>query len=192
MPSGSYGRYPPAVMLSLGHSLPMVPNGAAGYLLFVTMPLRSVNYSALRSRWLKAAITPIKRQRVSLNSSNSADFAASGEGRSVRVNDISIFGVEWPQLSTPLGPAIADVIPRANAGSRAMLLARPSCPMMAATMISDRSAPVPNGQTLHFGDVRAVSAFHPIATKSRTPRHFGFGPDSAARTCSKSGSGSGQ
>jgi hypothetical protein len=32
------------------------------------------------------------------------------------------------------------------------------------------------GQTLHFCDVRVVSAFHPIATKSRTSRHFGFGP----------------
>jgi hypothetical protein len=32
------------------------------------------------------------------------------------------------------------------------------------------------GQTLHFCDVRVVSAFHPIATKSRTFRHFGCGP----------------
>jgi hypothetical protein len=32
------------------------------------------------------------------------------------------------------------------------------------------------GQTLHFCDVRVVSAFHPIATKSRASRHFGFGP----------------
>jgi hypothetical protein len=32
------------------------------------------------------------------------------------------------------------------------------------------------GQTLHFCDVRVVSAFHPIATKSRTCRHVGFGP----------------
>ncbi len=86
MPSGSYGRCAPAAMLSLGHSLPMVPNGAAGYPLFVTMLLRSVNYSAPRSLWLRAAFTPIKRQRVSLNGSNSADFGASIEGRSVRVS----------------------------------------------------------------------------------------------------------
>ena len=33
------------------------------------------------------------------------------------------------------------------------------------------------GQSLHFCDVRVVSAFHPIATKSRTSRHFGFGPE---------------
>ena len=29
------------------------------------------------------------------------------------------------------------------------------------------------GQSLHFCDVRVVSAFHPIATKSRTSRQFG-------------------
>jgi len=74
MSSGSYGRCAPAAMLSLGHLLPMAPNGAAGYPLFLTMPLRSVNYSAPRSRWLRAVITPIKRQRVLLNSSNSAGF----------------------------------------------------------------------------------------------------------------------
>jgi hypothetical protein len=32
------------------------------------------------------------------------------------------------------------------------------------------------GQPLHFCDVRDASAFHPIATKSRTSRHFRFGP----------------
>ena len=32
------------------------------------------------------------------------------------------------------------------------------------------------GQSLHFGDVRVVSAIHLIATKSRASRHFGFGP----------------
>ena len=32
------------------------------------------------------------------------------------------------------------------------------------------------GQSLHFCDVRVTSAFHPIAAKSRTFRHFGFGP----------------
>ena len=70
----------PAAMLSSGHSLQMVPNGAADYPWFVTMPLRSVNYSVPRSRWLRAAITPIKRQRAPRNGSNSANFAASGEG----------------------------------------------------------------------------------------------------------------
>jgi hypothetical protein len=32
------------------------------------------------------------------------------------------------------------------------------------------------GQTRSSGDVRVTSAFHPIATKSRTSRHFGIGP----------------
>jgi hypothetical protein len=32
------------------------------------------------------------------------------------------------------------------------------------------------GQTLTSGDVRFMSAFHPIATKSWTSRQFGFGP----------------
>jgi hypothetical protein len=32
------------------------------------------------------------------------------------------------------------------------------------------------GQSLPKFDVRVMSAFHPIATKSRTSRHFGFGP----------------
>ena len=31
-----------------------------------------------------------------------------------------------------------------------------------------------SGQPLHFCDVRVMSAFHPIATKSRTSRHFAF------------------
>ena len=41
------------------------------------------------------------------------------------------------------------------------------------------------GQPRHFRDVRVVSAFHPIATKSRTSRHFGFGPcmDGARGAC---------
>ena len=31
------------------------------------------------------------------------------------------------------------------------------------------------GHSLHFCDVRVMSAFHPGTTKSRTLRHFGFG-----------------
>jgi hypothetical protein len=34
-----------------------------------------------------------------------------------------------------------------------------------------------SGRTRSFGDVRVMSAFHPIATKSPTSRHFGFGPE---------------
>jgi hypothetical protein len=45
--------------------------------------------------------------------------------------------------------------------------------MLYCTEVSPRSYAL--GQSLHFGDVRAVSAIHPIATKSRASRHFGFG-----------------
>jgi hypothetical protein len=37
------------------------------------------------------------------------------------------------------------------------------------------------GQTRSSGNVRFMSASHPIATKSRTSRHFGFGPFLTAR-----------
>ena len=40
--------------------------------------------------------------------------------------------------------------------------------------------------TLHFCDVRVVAAFHPIATKSRTSRHFGFGPGAHSCTAATS------
>jgi hypothetical protein len=41
-----------------------------------------------------------------------------------------------------------------------------------------------SGQTRSSGDVRFMSAVHPIAAKSRTSRHFGFGPfsDQAQRS----------
>jgi hypothetical protein len=38
------------------------------------------------------------------------------------------------------------------------------------------------GQSLPKFDVRVRSAFHPIATKSRTFRHFGFGPISLKKS----------
>ncbi len=63
-----------AATLSLGHSHWMVPNGAADCRLSVTMPLRSVKYSARRSSRLRAAIMPIKPRRVPSSGSNSADF----------------------------------------------------------------------------------------------------------------------
>ena len=45
-----------------------------------------------------------------------------------------------------------------------------------------RGVNVAVGQTRSSGDVRIESAFHPIATKSRTSRQFGFGPLAGSRT----------
>jgi hypothetical protein len=41
------------------------------------------------------------------------------------------------------------------------------------------------GHLRPIGDVRFQSAFHPIATKSRTSWHFGFGPTASFRTAEK-------
>ena len=43
------------------------------------------------------------------------------------------------------------------------------------------------GQTLHFCDVRVMSALPPIVTKSRTSRHFGFRPALDSRAATSSG-----
>jgi hypothetical protein len=62
-------------------------------------------------------------------------------------------------------------------------IAREGCPQ--GVLIGFTCCVAPNscgkmtfkGQSLHFGDVRVVSAIPLIATKSRASRHFGFGPN---------------
>ena len=80
----------------------------------------------------------------------------------------------------PLGSNLAYTDVGKSVGQRQLSLELKSC----VVHCSEKSSLMTEmGQSLPKFDVCVTSAFHPIATKSRTFRHFGFGPSADLMHC---------